>query len=88
MKVLTENAILHIYINKAQNSFRLLEKSQLTIFLWRNPSMITFLGSTDFSTEVSEFTQGRKYGLEALQSQSLAVFQKHCSLYHDVNIHE
>lgn len=52
--------------------------------------MITFEGSTDFSTEVSEFTQGRKYSPEALQSQSLAVFQKYHfhKLCHDVNIHE
>lgn len=35
--------------------------------------MITCERSTDFSIEVSEFTQGRNYGLEALQSQSSAV---------------
>lgn len=90
MKVLIDNAILHRYINKALNSFRLLEKSHLNIFLWRNLSMVTCEGSTDFSTELSEFTQGRKYGPEALQSQSLAVFQKYHfhKLCHDINIHE
>lgn len=52
--------------------------------------MVTCEGSTDFSTELSEFTQGRKYGPEALQSQSLAVFQKYHfhKLCHDINIHE
>lgn len=72
MKVLIDNAILYIYINKALNSFRLLEKSHLSVFLWKNLSKITCEGSTDFSMEISEFTQGRKYVPEALQTQSSA----------------
>ena len=72
MKVLIDNAVLHIYINKALNSFRLLEKSHVNIFLWKNLSKITCEESTDFSIEVSEFTQGRKYIPEALQPQSSA----------------
>lgn len=52
--------------------------------------MITSERSTVFSIEISKFSQGRKYGPEALQSQSLAVFQEYHfhKLCHDVSIHE
>lgn len=76
MKVPVDNAILYRYINKAFNSFRLLEKSHLNIFLRRDLSMITCEGSTDSSVEVSVFTQGRKY-VPVLQSQDLSVFLKY-----------
>lgn len=89
MKVPVDNAILYRYINKAFNSFRLLEKSHLNIFPWRNLSMITCEGSTDFSVEVSVFTQGRIY-VPVLLWQDLSVFLKYHfhRLSHDVNIHE
>lgn len=78
MKVPIDNAVLHRYINKALNSFRLLENPSEHIpveesfhdYVWG------IHWSTDFSIKVSEFTQNRKYGPEALQPQSLAVFQK------------